>query len=179
MLQVDAENLAFENLGKIQNFYLEFRKQLAEFFHMIPNIVFDVNTFNMICETKGDDNVKFFYKNGLLKSEWCLNNGALNGVTKNYYKSGRLQAEWSFEDGILNGTSKIYYESGKLLGELNYKNGKPDGIIKKYHENGEYAHIKTYSNGELINKRVYDSKGKLEFQEDYQPVIGNREDDTE
>ncbi len=149
---------------------------MAEFFHVIPSIVFDVNAFNMICETKGDDTVKFFYNNGLLKSEWCLNNGTLNAVTKTYYNSGKLQAEWNFENGMLNGISKMYYESGKLLCEFNYKNGQPDGIVKKYHENGEYAYIRTYSNGELIKKRAYDDKGKLEFQEDYQPTNGNRED---
>jgi len=78
---------------------------------------------------------------------------------------------------MLNGISKMYYETGKLLCELNYKNDKPDGIFKKYHENGEYAFIKTYSNGELIKKRAYDNKGKLEFEEDYQPTIGEVKDD--
>lgn len=177
MLRIDFENESSKHLSKIQNSYLEFRKQMAEFFHLIPSIVFDVNAFNMISETKGDDTVKFFYNNGISKSEWFLNNGTLNGVTKTYYNSGKLQAEWNFENGMLNGISKMYHESGRLLCEFNYKNGKPDGIVKKYHENGEYAYIRTYSNGELIKKRAYDDKGKLEFQEDYQPTIGNREDD--
>lgn len=155
---------------RVNNAEYQIMQSMHEFLHKIPNIIFDKNTFYIFDINIENGLVNFYDVNRIVRSEWNLTNGKVNGMSKTYYKSGKLEAEWNFKDGVLDGVSKMYYESGKLLAQFNHTNGKPDGIVRKYHENGEYALINTYKNGELVKKKAYDRNGKLEFEQDYFPT---------
>ena len=88
-------------------------------------------------------------------------------VRKEYYPSGQLKLEANFKDGKLEGIPKVYYEVGLLKLEGNFKDGKLHGITKGYYENGELNYVDTYKKGKKINRKVYDERGKLEFEQDY------------
>ena len=88
-------------------------------------------------------------------------------IKKEYYEKGKLKRETTFKNNKQEGPSKIYYESGALKSEFNYKNGKLEGPEIIYAKNGVISSIDTYKNGQKINKRSYDKKGKLEFDQDY------------
>jgi antitoxin component YwqK of YwqJK toxin-antitoxin module len=88
-------------------------------------------------------------------------------VKKEYYPSGKLMAERSYRYGKREGITRIYYESGKLRSEWNYKDGKQEGISREYYPNGEIKYVDTYKNGQRTNRKVYDEKGRLEFDQGY------------
>ena len=88
-------------------------------------------------------------------------------VRKEYYPSGRLKFERNFKDGKQEGIAKEYYESGKLKAEGSFEDGKQEGISKEYYENGGIKFIDNYKNGQVINRKAYDEKGNLEFEQDY------------
>jgi len=74
---------------------------------------------------------------------------------------------------LLNGclsfpeVKKEHYPSGELKIEYNYKNNRLEGITKWYYESGEILYIDTYKNGQKINRKAYDERGKLDFDQDY------------
>ena len=72
---------------------------------------------------------------------------------------------------------KTYYSPGKYKAIWTYRNNKLDGASKIFYESGEIAFIDTYANGEKINRRAYDSFGKLKFDETY-PLIEKTNDQS-
>ena len=88
-------------------------------------------------------------------------------VVKEYYDSGKLKREENYKNGKLEGITKSYYESGALKTEIYYKNGKAEGLAKIYFESGKTYLIDTYKNDQQIKRKMYDIKGKLEYEQDF------------
>ncbi len=93
-----------------------------------------------------------------------INSTAYAEVRKGYYESGQLRLEANYKDGKQEGITKVYYEVGLLKLEGNFKDGKLHGITKGYYENGELNYVDTYKKGKKINRKVYNERGKLEFE---------------
>ncbi len=62
---------------------------------------------------------------------------------------------------------KEYYESGQLQLRVNIKDGKRHGPTWEYRPNGSVVYIDIYKNGIKIHRKMYDERGKLEFEQDY------------
>ena len=138
-----------------------------------------------------DGIVKEYYEDGKLKRELEYKNGALEGISRTYYQSGELMYEYNYKGGKLEGIARKYYRNGKVAYEWNYRDGKRDGITKSsnksgllqvewnfkddrldgitriYYKDGGIQYIDTYRQGTKINRKAYDKKGKLEFDQDY------------
>ena len=51
--------------------------------------------------------------------------------------------------------------------EENYVNGKVEGLAKIYFESGEIYCIDTYKDDQQIKRKIYDNKGKLDYEQDF------------
>ena len=111
--------------------------------------------------------IKSYHKNGKLKKVKTLKNDMKEGITRLYDENGNLKLEANYKNDKLDGTTKLRHENGKLKFEANYKNGKKDGISKLYYESGETWYIETHKDGQKIDRKAYDRRGKLEFDQDY------------
>ncbi len=109
---------------------------------------------------------KLYYPNGQLKLEVNFKDDKLEGI-KRYYESGKLKEEANIKDHKLEGIGKAYYKSGQLKFKGNYKDGKLHGLTKEYQPKGNVLYIDTYKNGTKIHRKMYDERGKLEFEQDY------------
>ena len=85
------------------------------------------------------------------------------GVAKTYYdkQKKKLKTEQTYKRGELHGASKTYRENGKLKSEGQYIRGRKEGIFKTYSPEGKLSAEALYENGILMDKRLYDDKGKL------------------
>ena len=70
-----------------------------------------------------DGKVRWFYENGILKSECTYKNSMLDGISTHFYKSGKVKAKETYKSNKLNGLSIHYYEDGKTMTEESYQNG--------------------------------------------------------
>ena len=89
-------------------------------------------------------------------------NGKKNGKGKEYYYNGQLEFEGEFLNGLKNGKGKYYDKYGNICFEGEYINGHQ---IKgrEYHRNklvfeGEFLYNKKY------NGKVYDENGNMEYE---------------
>ncbi len=96
-----------------------------------------------------------------------INSTAYAEVRKGYYESGQLKAELNYKYGKREGICKFHYDSGQLQLKVNFKDGKRHGLTKEYRPNGNVLYIDTYKNGTKIHRKMYDKRGKLEFEEKY------------
>ena len=69
-------------------------------------------------------NIKTFYKNGNLESQFDVVNGKINGVLKAYHQNGKLERESNMKDGIQDGLTKVFDSNGNVVAEGIYKNGE-------------------------------------------------------
>ena len=97
----------------------------------------------------------------------------LSEVVKEYYDSGKLKREENYKNDKQDGITKSYYESGALKTEIYYKNGKAEGFAKIYFESGKTYLIDTYKNDQQIERKIYDNKGKLEYEQDFPYIEEN------
>ena len=116
---------------------------------------------------KRDGITKTYYRGLRLRYKYEYKDGKLEGVVKKYYRNGKLAFEWNYKDDKREGTAKSYFKNGLLKAVWNYKSDQLDGTIRIYYKNGEMRYIDTYRNGQRINRKAYDRKGKLEFDQDY------------
>ena len=76
-----------------------------------------------------------------------------NGKKTEYYYGNVIKAEYTLLNGKLNGLYKSYYSNGKLEKTGNYSNGKEHGLFKEYHNRGdggirlEYSMVNGVKNG--------------------------------
>ncbi len=103
----------------------------------------------------------------------CVPVVGFSEVVKEYYDSGKLKREENYNNGKQEGITKSYYESGALKTEIYYKNGKAEGLAKIYFESGKTYLIDTYKNDQQIKRKIYDNKGKLEYEQDFPYIEEN------
>ena len=121
-------------------------------------------------ETPGltsDETIRKKYdKNKLLQTEISYKDYKIQWW-KRYYPTGKVKQEFPFSNGKIEGTVKSYYESGKLKVESPYVAGKPDGVSKEYDEEGKLRQEILYGNGQMTQKTLYESDGKIAKTEEY------------
>lgn len=116
---------------------------------------------------KRDGVTKSYYRGLRLRYKYEYKDGKLEGTVKKYHKNGKLSFGWKYKDGRREGTAKSYFKSGSLKAKWNYKGDQLDGITRIYYKSGGIKYIDTYRGGYKINRKAYDNRGKLEFDQDY------------
>src|SRR5690606_5112831 len=116
---------------------------------------------------------KTFHYNGKLKLIGNYTNGEKNGLFKEYDDNGNLEAEYTMSNGEMNGVLKTYYSNGKLKKSGNYLKGKEHGIFIEYDEYGnkeaEYTMANGMKNGVL---KIYE-EGKIYVSTTFKDDIKN------
>ena len=114
-----------------------------------------------------------YYENGNLKMTGNYLNGVKNGLFKEYSEDGNIETEYSMTNAVLNGSSKTYYSNGKLKRTETFLNGDENGNFVEYDEDGnkdaEYVMSKGLKNGVL---KIYEN-GKLSYSNTFQNDIKN------
>jgi len=113
---------------------------------------------------------RLYYPSGKLMTQWTYKKGKRNGIGRGYYGNGNLKDEGFYKDDKLDGTVKMYYEDGTLKTEMNFKDDRQEGQTKTYSRDGTLEFVYTHRKGRLLNRKKFDSKGKLVLEQDY-PVI--------
>ena len=136
---------------------------------------------------------KWFYEDGLLKTEGVYKHGLKNGFFKEYDRSGNLKSIVKYIDGILQEEAaelalldrkRDYYPSGKVKVEATYRNGVPEGIRREFDEEGNVEKAFTFKNGKLVAEGIIAANGQRQgFCKYYYPngslkSQGNFVDDT-
>lgn len=105
--------------------------------------------------------LKVYHYNGKIKKTGNYSNGIENGLFKEYDENGNLEAEYSMTTGELNGEFKTYYPNRKLKKSGKYLKGNEHGHFVEYDEygikNAEYEMANGMKNG-LMN--IYED-GKI------------------
>jgi len=84
-----------------------------------------------------------------------------------YYNNDKLVSVQSIENGELNGLSREYYQSGALKHAINYKNNEINGLYHTYYPDAALWVDETYDKGNLIGRREYNDKGEIVRNESY------------
>jgi antitoxin component YwqK of YwqJK toxin-antitoxin module len=113
---------------------------------------------------------KLYYPSGQLMTDWAYKHGKRHGVSLGYFRNGKLKDEGVYKDDKLDGKVKIYYKDGILKTEMNFKKDRQEGQTKTYRRDGKLEFIYTHSQGRLLNRKKFDSQGKLVLEQDY-PVV--------
>lgn len=88
-----------------------------------------------------------YYYGEVVKAEYTLLNGELNGQLKAYHYNGKLKKTGAYNNGVENGLFKEYDEEGKIVAVYTMKNGQFNGNVKRYHSNGILKESSNYING--------------------------------
>jgi antitoxin component YwqK of YwqJK toxin-antitoxin module len=80
---------------------------------------------DLTCKQKFSDGYHILKKHGLIRQEFKIHDGKLDGLFKDYYDNGNLKCVANLKIICLNyfsycGTYQEYYESGKIKTEGNY-----------------------------------------------------------
>ena len=117
--------------------------------------------------------LKVYHYNGKIKKIGSYTNGIENGIFKEYDDKGNLEAEYSMSNGELNGSLKVYYPNGKLKKSGNYLKGKEHGNFVEYDDEGnkeaEYVMANGMKNGVL---KIYED-GRIDVSTTYKDDVRN------
>jgi antitoxin component YwqK of YwqJK toxin-antitoxin module len=108
-------------------------------------ILFEEHEFLFIEDDKIHYDIKSFYLNGNLKSEY------------NYFK----YLVGSYKEKCLEGKFKDYYENGKIKSEINYKDNHRQGLTVSYFETGKIKNEQIFDYGTCQSLKEWDKNGKL------------------
>lgn len=103
--------------------------------------------------TNGELNGQFkvYNENGTLKKIGSYKNGMQDGDFTEYDLLGIKEVEFTMKNDVLNGPMKVYYSNGSVKRIGYYKDGKEEGVFKDFDENGnmiaEYVMSKGKKNG--------------------------------
>ena len=73
----------------------------------------------------------------------------------------------TYRDDKKDGPVQAYYETGALRMEWTCQDDKVDGKLKIYRPDGTIEYVDTYKSGKKVNRKAYDVKGEIEFDQDY------------
>jgi len=94
-----------------------------------------------------DGHWKYFYPNGILKSEGDYINGSKNGIWTFYYKDGKKQQIGKYKDEVPIGEWKWFYPNGNIRRIEYYRKGKLEGPQIEYDNQGNEIAKGDYYNG--------------------------------
>lgn len=105
-----------------------------------------------------------YYYGDVVKAEYTLTNGKLNGPIKVFYENGKLKKTGQYVNGFESGIFREYDELGNLDAEYTMLNGKRTGLFKVY-ENGKLSYSNYYledkKNGQFIDYYYDKESGDL------------------
>ncbi|MBY0412791.1 MAG: ankyrin repeat domain-containing protein [Bdellovibrionales bacterium] len=102
---------------------------------------------------------KYFYSNGLIKSEAQYLNGQLNGTSTQYLEDGTIVSKVEYKNDLVNGKSYFYDQYAKVSITSFYVNGVPKDNAEYESKYLQEPLIIAAGNGDLINVKKYLSKG--------------------
>lgn len=111
---------------------------------------------------------KWFYDNGVVKSEGYFLHGKKNGYFKLYTREGDLLniEKWKNNEKLVDVAElakleikKEYYANGTIKAEASYKNNKPEGIRREYNKNGKIVASYIFNEGKKIAEGIIDEEG--------------------
>lgn len=113
------------------------------------------------------------YPNGQEKSRGCIVSSlAEHYCYTDYYKSGIVKAEFCLKKGELEGKRVFYYESGTVKSQYPYKNGLRHGLAKEYFKDGRKNFFNFYLNDRPMYGRFYRyDSSEVYFEPVYNPVV--------
>lgn len=107
---------------------------------------------------------KEYYYGDVIKAEYTLSNGEINGEIKVYHENGKIKKIGNYKHGLEDGNFKEYDDDGNLSSEYAMANGNKNGVFKTY-EDGKIKILITYKdnikNGLNINYYYDDETGEL------------------
>jgi antitoxin component YwqK of YwqJK toxin-antitoxin module len=94
-----------------------------------------------------------YYYSDVVKKEYNLSNGKLNGQFKSYYENGNLKRTGTYLNGEENGFFFEYDEFGDKVAEYVMSKGLRNGVLKIY-ENGKLSYSYTFQNDIKIGQHI-------------------------
>jgi antitoxin component YwqK of YwqJK toxin-antitoxin module len=119
---------------------------------------------------------KYYYEDGIIKSEGEYKNNRRVGVWKYYYHNGNIEQKGNFLHGVPHGQWIWYYETGNVKREEYYRLGKEDGESVEYDEYGEITAKGNYIEGLKEGKWFFDFQVHIEegnFKNDFKHGMWN------
>jgi antitoxin component YwqK of YwqJK toxin-antitoxin module len=113
------------------------------------------------------------YSNGMKKATYTgygSNKDTIvgrHGTYTKWYENGEKKFEANYRYGLAHGKATLWNENGIKREESTYVDGKRHGISKIYDEHGNLEFKDTYQAGKKINRKAFDSAGKLIFDQNY------------
>jgi uncharacterized protein len=126
-------------------------------------------------ENKRNGKAFTYFPDGKTQSEFNYKLGKLDGESKYFYENGKIESVMFYKDGMAEGSYKKYFPNGKpeIVGQ--YVNDDREGEWKYFYFNGAVDRAGKYSkglgvgewlffneHGEMVEKRNFDAKGKLQ-----------------
>ena len=104
---------------------------------------------------------KFWYDNGLQKSESVYSNKRKNGKTRWWFKNGQLSLEADYKDGVfVDGYYRRLSQKGELMIEEHLENNSPVGLWFEYDGEGARVDMGFEKRGKLLKEALFkDGKG--------------------
>lgn len=113
------------------------------------------------------------YPDGQEKTRGCIVSSlAEHYCYTDYYKSGIVKSEYCLKMGELEGIRVFYYESGAVKSQYPYKNGLRHGLAKEYFKDGRKNFFNFYLNDRPMYGRFYRyDSSEVYFEPVYNPVV--------
>ena len=163
---------------------------------------FEIKNFDNSIKVKGvfEKGVKsgewnYFYNSGILRLKDFYVKGKANGISTNYNGNGTISNITNYVNDTISGTYEVYsYEKVNQI--FNYEKGNQNGPFKtfytdgalstegylvdnnvshnkySYFQNGNISVIDRYIDGQVISRKTFNPKGKLENDIDYKNKNG-------
>ncbi|HSX37482.1 MAG TPA: hypothetical protein VLE95_01470 [Chlamydiales bacterium] len=112
----------------------------------------------------GEDERRYFYENGQLKTFEPYTQGRLHGEVLLYWPNGKLKRKSHFQMGVREGLDQMWSEEGQLVDEGAYNQGKPVGVHRRWSLQGDWIEEIEYIDSVRFNFRQWDEQGQLRFE---------------
>lgn len=112
---------------------------------------------------------KWFYDNGLVKTEGNYKHGLKNGFFKEYASDGNLQSITKYVDDVKQEQAaelaklelkRDYYPDGKIKVEATYRNGLAEGIRREFDSLGNIEKSYIFKNGVIVGQGIISANGQ-------------------
>ena len=108
-----------------------------------------------------------YYENGAIRTRMPFKKGVKDGEAYSYYSNGVKRSVLIYKNNELNGVQKTWYDNGILKSEEPVKNGVRYGYRKSYYESGTKKEVVLQEGSKVIDIRMYNKNGTVEFEKDY------------
>ncbi|WP_396167749.1 hypothetical protein [Flavobacterium sp.] len=121
-----------------------------------------------------------YYENDIIKAEYNLINGKINGLLKFYDENGNLQKTTNYINGIASGKVVEYKETGEKNAEYLISNDSKNGLLTFY-ENNKISYTTTFKNDLKNGKHInyyYDGETDNLFLKEYGQYLDDKKNET-